>query len=600
MIEVDVDPETRYAVGLDIGDGESCLFWLDTTDPAAEAQLYERSRPVERTVLTALARRRETGEWIFGEAALLAGDAFQFVVNLKKAPVESFSTPDAVQFAQAFLDEFFSAHPEVKTSCQIMIGYPTGWPQPARDIYQRFLRTSDIPLAVLPESQSALVHVWDLRRRQPAGARQDIDNVLVIDIGSSTVDVTMVSALNPVNIPVGADLGCRDIDDELARRVTGALAGDPAFDRAMTSQDSPMLLRFVCRRAKEAQFGGHGMLVHDRPEALNPRLGAIMDHATAWLRAQDIPHLVERGWAGRLRDLLLDVRDKLEHQPEVVVLTGGGSRMPVTRRICAQLFPDASHELDDEPSFSVGRGLASAGRHRIQAMRFRRDATGVAARPEVAQALRDATVEAFATVRDQTVALLRETDPQQWGDLIESPPPGLPDAARGIEEAVDASVRPLVHQICDAYEIPHGHRDLDTRLAPDRLFISEFTQRVTEIPRASLPDVSDTDLSHATVQIGRFAMQGFAGAQGVLARLRGGIKAGGQAALIAGAMYLVFAGGSWAVQTVAGQRRRRQVLNAVATMELPGEAITTLEHELAAEIARVVGERVAPLERMVR
>ena len=63
--DFDVDPDTTYAVGLDIGDGESCLLWIDTTDPDAEARLYERTRPPESTVLTALARNGlPPYEWI--------------------------------------------------------------------------------------------------------------------------------------------------------------------------------------------------------------------------------------------------------------------------------------------------------------------------------------------------------------------------------------------------------------------------------------------------------------------------------------------------------------------------------------------------------
>jgi len=34
-------------------------------------------------------------------------------------------------------------------------------------------------------------------------------------------------------------------------------------------------------------------------------------------------------------------------------------------------------------------------------------------------------------------------------------------------------------------------------------------------------------------------------------------------------------------------------------MKLPDEVVTVLEQDLAREVARVVGERVAPLQRMV-
>ena len=179
--------------------------------------------------------------------------------------------PDAVLFAHAFLGEFFAAHPDVHDSCQVLIGCPTGCAE-ARAAYLRFLRTSDLQVALLPESQSALVHVWDLRRRQPVadGQPSDVDNVLVLDIGSSTVDVTMVTDLEPVNIEVGTELGCADIDRELADLAQTALAADPAFQVAMMPDDAAALLRMACRRAKEAQFTGQELLLHDRQDCAEP------------------------------------------------------------------------------------------------------------------------------------------------------------------------------------------------------------------------------------------------------------------------------------------------------------------------------------------
>ncbi|WP_420075705.1 hypothetical protein ACOAKG_00290 [Streptomyces sp. JL3001] len=47
--------------------------------------------------------------------------------------------------------------------------------------------------------------------------------------------------------------------------------------------------------------------------------------------------------------------------------------MPVVREACAEAFPDAEVRNDPTPSFTVARGLASAGRHWVGVERFRRD-----------------------------------------------------------------------------------------------------------------------------------------------------------------------------------------------------------------------------------
>jgi hypothetical protein len=600
----DPGADTRYVIGLDIGDGESCLMWLDTQDPAAEARIYQRRRPVESSVLTALARRQGTAELVFGEAALLAGDAVQFVINVKRVPGAGLATPDVVLFAQAFLDEFFETNPGVRESCQILVGHPTGWPASARGAYLRFLRTSDVPLSLLPESQSALVHVWD-RRRADGTDVQDVDDVLVIDIGSSTVDVTMVSDLEPVNIEIGAEFGCRNIDDQLARAAVAALGDQPGFRAAMEYPDGAMLLRLACRRAKEAQFSGQSLQLHDLPDALNPRLAAVVGAAAGWLRAQDIPHLVEQDWAVRFRQLLVEVRERLTRPPKVVVLTGGGSRMQITHRLCREVFPAAEPELDPQPSFSVARGLASAGRHRLRALRFRRDAAAVTTAPEVTEALRTATVDVFNVVRERTLEVLRTTDLEQWHTVIEAPP-GLQEAAGALEAAVDRTVRPRVEEVCDAYLLPGQARRLSTTLAPPRLFTVDFVNRVMAIPPRADPEFATFEGSGMVVA--RIVMAGaqqgankavLGGAAGLASRLRGGIRGGGKAAVAVGAVYVAAVGTAWAAQTYDRQRKRRQALEALAAMELPEDAAGALEQDLAREIARVVEERVAPLERMV-
>jgi len=609
--DFDVDPDTTYAVGLDIGDGESCLLWIDTTDPDAEARLYERTRPPESTVLTALARNGlPPYEWIFGEAALLTRDAIQFEVNFKRMPsATQFGIPDAVLFAHAFLGEFFAAHPDVKASCQVLVGCPTGWPGDARDTYLQFLRTASLQVTLLPESQSALVHVWDLRRRQPVGDGRsaDVDNVLVVDVGSSTVDVTMVTDVEPVNIECGTELGCADIDRELAETALTALAADPAFRAAMALDDAAAHLRMVCRRAKEAQFTGQELLLHDRQDSLNRRYAEIYALSLGWLRVQDIPLLVEQRWAARFHALLAEVAAKLPRPPEVVVLTGGGSRMPVTHRIAAQVFPAATLEQDATPSLSVGRGLASAGRHRLQALRFRREATGIATRPEVTEAFRAATVAAFTAVRNRTHETLRGLDPARWSAVLMSPP-GIDAALRDLEATIDQTIRPLVNDVCADYAIPREQRNLGAEIVPPRVFTEEFMNRVSALPgRTDFPsdifngngDVAGKLILHYAHQGARAAMP-LAGAGKLAAQMRGAARGGAQAAVFIGGSALLLAGGAWAVSV--GQRRylRRKALAELADMQLPDELVAVLEKELAEEVARAVEHRIAPLERMVR
>lgn len=289
------------------------------------------------------------------------------------------------------------------------------------------------------------------------------------------------------------------------------------------------------------------------------------------------------------------------------MLTGGGSRMPVTHRIAAEVFPSAVLEQDATPSLSVGRGLASAGRHRLQALRFRREATGIASRPEVTQALRDATVAAFTAVRDRTHETLSGLEQPRWSAVLASPP-GINDAVRGLEAAIDRTIRPLLNGVCADYAIPHDQRDLGAEIIPPRVFTAEFVDRVSALPgRPDFPSEMFDGTGPAAARIVlQFAQQGasravpLAGAGKLVTQLRGAARSGGQAALVIGGIAAVVAGGAWAVGAYEQRAARRDALAELAAMELPDELLATLEQELAEEVARVVEDRVAPLERMVR
>lgn len=92
------------------------------------------------------------------------------------------------------------------------------------------------------------------------------------------------------------------------------------------------------------------------------------------LRAVDVEKLVSEpgGWKQRLRTELEEVREHLdEAQPELVLTTGGGSRMPFVRDLCEEVFPDAAVAEVAEPALSVARGLASYGRWRSRVDAFR-------------------------------------------------------------------------------------------------------------------------------------------------------------------------------------------------------------------------------------
>ena len=322
--------EPRTIIGLDIGDGESTLAYVSVAggDPTARPAVYQRKVTGERSIVTAMAKDPETGRRLLGEEAVLTGEAVQFSVNFKEPPRPNrLETPDEVLFAQSLLEEYLTDSGLPGEDCVVYVGHPTGWPAASTTAYAKHFGALGMEVRLMPESHSALVHVRDRR----AAGHPWYDRVLVIDIGSSTTDCTLVEDMTPHNIGLGADLGCRLIDRELAAMVRSGLKS-PGFAAALGHSRGPSMLLLACRRVKEAKFSGTEPALLAFGTVQDERLDPIVDGAFGWLDGVGIMDVVTApgGWAERFRALLGQVRDEVgaARAPELVVLSGGGSRMP--------------------------------------------------------------------------------------------------------------------------------------------------------------------------------------------------------------------------------------------------------------------------------
>ncbi|GAB3434363.1 Hsp70 family protein [Flindersiella endophytica] len=375
----------RYAIGLDLGDGESAIAWSDregtgqaraavgpdawTTAPG-RIRAYARAGD-ETSVVTAIAR--VGNERVIGERALRLPNAREILTNFKTMPrrtgVGLVEPLDSAEFAYWFVKEFAEQHPDIAApdNCVLYVGHPAGWPPEAVRIYAEQLEARLRPLEVrlVPESQSAFLHVHD-----EAEVAVDVRPVLVVDIGSSTTDFTLVTDAGADNLPFGQDLGCRAIDEEVMAAVTAAVL-DPHDRRRLGQDDEKALLRWLCRRHKEAAFAGVQL---PKPE-LEERGAWVVE--TCWNRLSevDVAGLAGRpdGWRDKARVELAAVCDHLgqSRRPALVLTTGGGSRMPFVRDLCVATFPDSQVASIDQPSLAVAKGLASYGRWRARVDAFR-------------------------------------------------------------------------------------------------------------------------------------------------------------------------------------------------------------------------------------
>ena len=608
MTEIVSEHEARYVVGLDIGDGESALCWVPTGPGhfRDKARIFERASQ-ERSVITATAlESRGEGEpnrFVIGEEAFLSRDCSHFNVNFKTAtdpndPV----TPQAVLFAQVLLGEFFAAHPDEHRHCAVYVGHPAGWPRHADDVSRKHFGTLQVPVHLMSESQSALVHVRDRRVADPAATAQDADlrNVLIVDVGSSTTDFTFVSDLTPRNLPVGMSLGCRRIDEELARRVQAACGDDSEFKAALAAPGGKEMLRVVCRRAKEAQFTRDSAA---ETNFLRMHAGCdgtftpIIEKGFGWLRGVEIPEDVVAapgGWADDFRAVLAEAKQHLgETQPQLIITTGGGSRMPVVRAACAEAFPEAILENDPKPAFTVARGLASAGRHRVGVERFRQDIRALKDQPVFTEHIKDALLTAF----DHVTSALRQrfeqevTESAKTVDLLDDlihETAGLDDVFRRLRVSLEASLTPVVLEICRSYGVRDDQFPIDFTL-PDivgttmkaRIRTAWRTMGMSQQVLSAAAGVEDfgTILLQAARTI--YSMKGL-----------GPLLA--TAAAVGGAGVTVI-GAAQGVDYLA----RRRLQSVLETAELESAEVTRMVEEVAESITVQMDARAVEIDRFV-
>ncbi|EPH39752.1 hypothetical protein ABT390_24680 [Streptomyces aurantiacus] len=466
----DLEHDVGYAVGLDLGDGESSLCWLPTAGRTSAKSYFRGTEGA--SIVTALGRVPEqsgdpAGETpaqdlgyrdVIGETAVLAKNGVHFSVNFKNR--HGHTDLKAVQFAQLFLAEFFTAKPEVREDCVVYVGHPAGWDDSSVAAYLRQLGAIDVPVRLVAESQSALVHVRDRRAKRRDGG--GLDRVLVVDVGSSTTDFTVVEDLKPRNLPVGAELGCREIDAALARIVRKDFENSPEFTDALGRDGGPDMLMLVCRRAKEAQFTRGDLHLQHMESGCAPELVPLITLGVERLRGIDVRERVVRapgGWADRFAETLTEVRGHLGPPgPELVVLTGGGSRMPVVRELCAAAFPQATVEDDEEPSLSVTRGLASIGRHSVNVARFRRDIQVLKDRLEFEEVIRAGLITTFEQVKQNLLTRLleraeREDAEGESLDALIRELTGMDAALADLRTRLEGALVPPVLDICRAYGI---------------------------------------------------------------------------------------------------------------------------------------------------
>lgn len=243
----------------------------------------------------------------------------------------------------------------------------------------------------MPEPRAAFLYARHARglRVSPELMKK---SAMVIDIGSSTTDFAYIVDGHQQNVSLFGDtnLGGGLIDELILSRAMAASRDQKALEAVF--EESPAWRSYCeleARRLKESYFLDEEKwaeaplcrtltVCYDEPLALELSIGGA---SIRKMVEQPIPALGGRSFVGCLKDALCAaVEVSRSCPPEVVILTGGASRMAFFQQACREAFADALVVLCPEPECSIARGLAYAGRVDERLKTFRQEVASIGAR----------------------------------------------------------------------------------------------------------------------------------------------------------------------------------------------------------------------------
>ena len=372
-------------VGFDLGHGQTALA-VTHADKETYPAVLDLPGSVGRQHVTAVAEHPSRGVLV-GEEAAGARGISQLWLGFKSPDLdqESVSRP-TILFVGKIVADLRSDALIPASGVNWVVGAPSGWTAPVRKTYAKVLEKAGLAkVEVISESRAALLYARD-SGDVGVGSDELKRPVLIIDIGSSTTDYTSVVGLQASPVDHGnTKLGASLIDREILRYL---LARHPL--RAQVEEvmlDSPterLRLELVCRRLKEDYYRAPRERFRDDPDARVSQLVEVairdgyLDVAFRLSKADmdavlaaSLKALNGQSWVEAFRGDVKNALARLTTPPEIVVLTGGPSRMDFVLEVCqAAVGPKTAVVRGAEPEYSIARGLALAGRISVKAACF--------------------------------------------------------------------------------------------------------------------------------------------------------------------------------------------------------------------------------------
>jgi hypothetical protein len=482
-------PRVRDIVGFDLGHGETSV--ARASPSGGEPQILRIHG--HQSQITAVGY--DDSHVVIGRRAMLLPNirARQTAFKLRPPGTEA-SRAALADFARGVREYLIKTHGVAEDAgTHYFVGRPSGWSGAEAEAYRQLLATALGRVTVVPESRAALIQAKENGKLTPEQLRSTI---LVMDMGSSTIDVTSIfGGVKDDRVDFGTELGSHLLEKEILRR---AIARNPRAEeiRALFSTAEGEELRTICeatcREAKEEYWNLEGATVRKFVPIGNTDLLLdifLDDTEMARVLAAPLPELGGRAWQASFITFLDNIKEQLEHRrvtPTVLVLTGGASLMTFTQALCRERFSVV--ETVTPADETVALGLARWGSIQLRTIAFSEEVLALCreivpgivekhgddlrdriarelAKAIVADVVAPATHE-WRAGRIRTLVAMKENINDRMTEWLRSDR-GVTTLARAcapVMECISAEVDPYTFEICDRHAVPRA----GMRLSLDR------------------------------------------------------------------------------------------------------------------------------------
>ncbi|MEH1949054.1 MAG: Hsp70 family protein [Nostoc sp.] len=376
--------EILETIGFDLGHGETAIAKaiVESIEPPQMLEINNKKNQI-----TALGWHPKLG-YLVGEQALIQAGVTQLTISFKQKPNND---PKYRETISTFVATYYRLLKESNQlaggeSSYFYIGCPSGWSVSDRTEYQKLLKEAGIPrLNVVPESRAAFMQAKEAGKLE---YDKLLASVLIVDIGSSTTDFTLVKSLEEIPIDFGSNtLGASLIDKAIFARTLANHEQKALLEKVF--QEYPhhqARCELACRKAKEDYFSNEQLYSDPESfargfESINEQIYFIPQVNKLMMEEilnQPLPELELNSWIKSFRNSLTEAKEKLEKLeivPQLVLMTGGASRMKFTHVLCQEMFPEPETLLrpDPEPERCIAMGLARVGRWDLRAAAFKQE-----------------------------------------------------------------------------------------------------------------------------------------------------------------------------------------------------------------------------------